>query len=163
MERVNHNEEEPLAAAAVISPSHLDFESKKKGIFNFAAQSNQANDRTWSRSHFDGRKSIDEKRAAEITELAGENRRWMGRRSLDKRSVEHAQQEEEHEGSDNKENGNKQPVADLMKETQQSASHKFFSPPPGATTEAVFSPTPHLLKPSQMNLKTYSDDLFSIL
>jgi hypothetical protein len=39
-------------------------------------------------------------------------------------------------------------------------AQKFLSPAPGTTTKAVFSPSPHLLKPSQMNLKTYSDNLF---
>lgn len=144
------------------SPSHMDFASKKKAIFNFAKQSTSCDKLVrGGKSHFETKKDADADACDEVDIKVTEN--------------ENSEDGEGKSSFDGK-NGGVTDEADTVAETKESkrpiyvesprfkknihAAQQFLSPPPGETTTAVYSPSPHLLKPSQMNFKTYSDDLF---
>ena len=144
-----------------VSPSHMDFESKKRAIFNFANKSTSC-DQKWpkgGKSHF-GKSIVDEAcDEADVREAAAEEA-LVEEDACDPDQEDHTGKNQAQTCKD--EASSKSSTYIDLSELEQSIkdAEKFLSPLPGNTTKAVYSPSPHLLKPSQMNLKTYSDELF---
>ena len=152
----NYEREEQM-----MSPSHMDFESKKKAIFNFANKST-SRDQKWpkvGKSHF-GKGTIeeacDEADAREATVKDSDEKID----ACDPSEKAHTKKEQipAHKDEAAPESSAYIDLSELEQSIKD--TEKFLCPLPGGTTKAVYSPSPHLLKPSQMNLKTYSGDLF---
>ncbi|KAL7486864.1 hypothetical protein ACHAW6_012476 [Cyclotella cf. meneghiniana] len=177
MEEANKNTSSTHSRSSrkVLSPSNLDFESKKKAIFNFASQSTtrdflgKGRGLKYGKSHFAVSETFDDEACVERTSAkASEKDDWRGGiilRSIDCDGGIRKEKVSPYDKDLDLKCSASIDVVKVKNSSDHGSTQKYPSPEAGATTAAVFSPSPHLLKPSQMNLKnldlaTFSELLF---